>query len=285
MPRMIHHDRMVNLFRRALDGGAIRKSLSSAEWHIEGNCTDPWQTTVMGRPATHKETGDPFRPDKWFSYVPGKAMFMSLDIFTRCRKCEKCRKARSYEWRCRVRNEVARAGRSWFGTLTMTPEVQYRMLSLARAHAASRSIPWNDESPEYRFRMLADTSLKEVTKYVKRIRHHARVPIRTLCVTEKHKSGLPHFHMLVHEVELKPVTHRILSTQWNLGFEKWRLVPFDRPKDAEYLCKYLTKSAETRIRASVNYGKSISTVGGVLTSIKDYALSVEHLIEDDREKE
>jgi len=196
-------------------------------------------------------------------------MTMRVDISTRCRQCDNCRKARANEWRYRVREEVRLAARSWFGTLTLSPSEQYRVLSEARHKAHMTAVTWETLSEEERFRRVADTSLKEVTKYIKRVRKEAAVPIRYICVTERHKSGLPHFHMLVHEVELKPVPHRILSKQWTMGFEKWRLVPTDQPRSAEYVVKYLTKSAETRIRASVRYGQEqAGIVGPLLAAIR-----------------
>lgn len=170
----------------------------------------------------------------------------------------------------RVRTEVRSAARSWFGTLTMGPIEQYRMLSIARHHAHTTAVRWEDLSPEEQFRRVANTSLKEVTKYVKRIRKESGVPLRYICVTEKHKSGLPHFHMLVHETELKPVRHKTLSSQWHHGFEKWRLIPLDQPRAGEYVCKYISKDAETRIRASIAYGVQSTqpTVGGLMRSIQ-----------------
>lgn len=263
MPRFLHHDRMVYLFIRAMNGGGVRKSQTHIVWNIAGSCRNPYWTEVKGRPRT----GDIWRPDKYFIFTGGIST-LRVDIGTRCRECDNCRKARSNEWRFRVREELRRAARSWFGTLTLSPVAHYRVMSEARHAAAARHVRWEELSDEERFKRLAATSLKEVTKYIKRVRAQSKVPLRYIVVTERHKSGLPHFHMLVHEVELKPVTHRILSTQWGLGFEKWRLVPFDDLKAGEYLCKYLTKDASTRIRASQLYGQSIATVGGVLTSIR-----------------
>lgn len=198
-------------------------------------------------------------------------MTMYMDIGTRCRKCDNCRKARMILWRHRVREEVRRAARSWFGTLTLSPMEQYRMLSIARLTAHRTSVPWDTLSEEERFRKVADTSLKEVTKYIKRVRKEAAVPFRYIVVTEKHMSGLPHFHMLLHESDLKTVRHKTLSSQWRLGFEKWRLVPFDNPKSAEYVCKYISKSAATRIRASLDYGRSeeAGLVGPLLASFRE----------------
>jgi len=200
-------------------------------------------------------------------------MTMVVEITTRCRKCAKCMQARSNEWRFRAREELRRAGRSWFGTLTLSPLAHYRVLSAARAQAAAKAVPWNTLSDEERFKRVCATSLKEVNKYQKRVRKEAGVPLRFLVVTERHKSGLPHFHMLVHEVELKPVTHRILSSQWTLGFEKWRLVPLDDLNSARYICKYISKEATSRIRASVGYGKPEANVGGAMAIIRKHALA------------
>lgn len=263
MARFIHHDRMVRLFQRAIFGGAIRTSISTAEWNIAGDCLRPYQTDVIGRPRDGGAT-DPFRQSKWHTSV-GKAMTMRVTIGTRCRKCEKCHKARSNEWRYRAREELRVAGRSWFGTLTLAPIAHYRMMSEARATAAKAGEAWNTLSQDERFKRVAHASLKEVTKYLKRVRKQSKVPLRYICVTEQHKSGLPHFHLLMHEVELKPVTHRILSTQWDLGFEKWKLIPHDDLKGAGYVTKYLAKNvAWVRIRASQHYGKPTATVGSLL---------------------
>lgn len=267
MPRMMHHDKVVKLFIRALDGGAKRTGLNSCDWQIAGNCLNPYRTECYGRPRD-PGTG-PFHEGRNFTFTGGK-MPMKVVLHTRCRKCEKCRKARSNEWRYRAREELRRAARSWFGTLTLSPVAQYRVLSEARAYAAKRSIAWNTLTDEERFKRVASTSLKEVTKYLKRVRKQSGVPLRYIVVTEQHKSGLPHFHVLMHEVELKPVTHRILSAQWTLGFEKWRLVPHDDLRGAGYIAKYLTKSdVAVRVRASQHYGKSIESSGIVLTIIRN----------------
>lgn len=263
MPRIVHHDKVVKLFIRALQGGARRTSISTCEWAIHGNCRSPWTTDVIGRPRD-PGTGT-FHESRWHTFT-GKAMTMRVTLTTRCRKCDNCRKARSNEWRYRAREELRRAGRSWFGTLTLSPIAHYRMVSEARAYAASRAIPWNSLSDEERFKRVASASLKEVTRYFKRVRKESKVPIRYMAVTERHKSGLPHFHVLLHEVELKPVRHATLSSQWTYGFEKWRLVPFDETlKAANYVTKYISKEAVGRIRASQHYGKTEGLVGPLMS--------------------
>lgn len=259
---------MVTLFLRAINGGARRLSMSAVEWDISGNCTAGFHTHIEGRP---RDAGSgPFHEGRWHTFT-GKSMSMRVTLITRCRKCGNCRKARANEWRFRAREELRRAARSWFGTLTLSPVEQYRILCEARQHAHSQSVDWRTLDAEERFKRVANTGLKEVTKYIKRVRKQSGVPLRYICVTERHKSGLPHYHLLVHEVELKPVTHKILSTQWRRGFEKWKLVPHEDLGGAGYIAKYLTKSVTgVRLHCSQRYGKSIGTVGPVLTMIKDH---------------
>lgn len=269
MPRMLHHDAMVRLFLRALHGGARRTSLSHARWDISGRCRNGYEREIFSRPPP--PGSDPWRPEGRFHLFNGGKMTMSITLITPCRKCDMCRKARSFLWQVRTIQELKAAPRTWFGTLTMSPVAQFRMLSQARHEAHTRAIKWEELSYDERFRRVANTSLKEVTKYIKRVRKNSGVPLRYICVTEQHKTGLPHFHLLIHEVELRPVTHKILSQAWVLGFEKWRLVDLSiEPKrSARYICKYLTKDALTRIRASQHYGQTEGFSGNLLSSFKD----------------
>lgn len=173
--------------------------------------------------------------------------------------------------------ELRHGVRTWYGTLTLRPVEQYRVLVQARAYTEARGVAWQSLSDDERFALRASFALKEVTKYVKRIRKRAFgargiAPMAWVCVTERHKSGLPHFHMLVHERELRPITHRILSEAWGLGFEKWRLVRTDETPQAVawYLCKYLTKDFSTRVRNSEKYGvQREATVGAFHASFMD----------------
>lgn len=268
MGRRIHHDRATALLRKALGAGAERTGLLSAKWIISGNCTDPFWTTYVGRPE-----GDP----KYWVYIPGQRGVVHVDIATRCRRCKNCKGLRKWEWNHRMTEELRGAVRSWYGTLTLRPDVQYRVLVQARQHYWKRGVKWEDLTDDEQFRAHASFALKEVTKYIKRFRKAAygpkgKAPFRWVCVTERHKSGLPHFHMLVHERELRPIPHRILSSSWGLGFEKWRLVKLDEnPKlVAGYLCAYLQKDFATRIRASEKYGEQkAATVGALLSSLRD----------------
>lgn len=280
--QFIHHDRALRLFLRALNGGAVRDGLSSCTWSVHGDCEFPEHIEVVGRPRTHG--GDPFRADKFFSFV-GRSATVIVRLSTRCRKCHHCRRHRTSQWRYRILTEYKRAARTWVGTLTLSPERQYYSLVEARAEALARGVPWQSLSAEERFQRHALFQLKEVTRYVKRFRKECKVPFRYFVVTERHKSGLPHFHMLVHETTLRPIKHKTLSDQWNWGFERWRLAD-ENPRSVTYVAKYLTKDMLSRVRSSQHYGKQQETtsVGGILASLKDALGQSEVLNSSERDK-
>jgi hypothetical protein len=85
-------------------------------------------------------------------------------------------------------------------------------------------------------------------------------PLRYLLVAEAHKTGLPHYHLLIHEYsESRPIRARHLKEQWRLGFSSVKLVAQDEGnRRGGYVTKYLAKSAIARVRASVGYGHSIA---------------------------
>lgn len=163
----------------------------------------------------------------------------------RCRKCASCRRARAREWRARAQIECARADRTWFGTLTLRPEEAYRLECAARRRAQGGEV-----TPS----LFAAESAEWLTRYLKRVRKSAHGKLRYLCVMELHQSGLPHWHLLVHERGGR-TSERTLRGQWYHGFTKWKLT--EGTREAGYVTKYLTKSAEARVRASQKYGETI----------------------------
>lgn len=267
----IHHDRAQRLLAKALAHGATRTGVLSARWDMSGDCSDTYWRTFVGRPRS----GPAFRQDRYHVFNGGKST-IHVDLGTRCRKCRNCLKFRRLRWRYRIREEIRRAARNWWGTLTLAPHNHYRMMVEARRHAEHTSVAWETLSDAERFARVRDTSLKEVTKYLKRVRKAAKHSFRYVLVTERHKSGLPHFHLIIHESELRPITHKVLSGQWNgknfnLGFEKWRLIPFDDEERAVgYVAKYISEELASRVRASQRYGEQQqqATVGAVVASFK-----------------
>lgn len=156
-------------------------------------------------------------------------------------------------WSERARAEVQSSPRTWFGTLTLRPQAHATVVARARVRLSEQGVdfdmlPFGEQFVE-RHKIVSD----EITKYLKRVRKASEAPFRYLCVAEHHKSGLPHYHLLVHETIEGTVKHAVLSGQWALGFEKWRIV--SELAEATYLCKYLSKASVARVRASERYGE------------------------------
>ena len=238
------------LAARALANGGRQTGAATVEWNLAGNCERPYGTVHRGRP----EVDRPYHMhDKGVQYV---------EILTRCRNCEPCRKVRRNLWSYRASAETQAWPRTWFGTLTLRPEAHWRFLTEARAKGDAGGTDIDTEvSPEEAFRRYEARVWREVDLMLKRIRQ-ARVDagegnIRYLCVTERHKSGVAHYHLLVHQVGEMPLKHTALEGGWPHGFTKWRLVK--HMAEARYVAKYLAKDAVARVRASQSYGEAFES--------------------------
>lgn len=231
-------------YARALQGGAKRHSLNHCEWDISLNCTDPCHQDLHAYPPTLNGVNNVDRTTR----TP-----LRVELWLRCRKCDACLKARSRMWAARAISETRQSIRTWFGTLTIAPEHQHAAyLTACQEYASSGDFDALDYRAQFtrRVRVLG----REITRYVKRVRKTSKARLRILFVAEQHKSGLPHFHCLFHEHDLVGVNSEILRQQWKLGFTKWDLV--DDVRQAAYVCKYLSKSGASRLRASIGYGNT-----------------------------
>lgn len=173
----------------------------------------------------------------------------------RCRKCDHCLKFRQRVWAKRAVHEFLAARRTWFGTLTLRPDEHARLI--AKSHNVYRRKSLSTDTVDCLgegevFARKVRSVAPELTKYLKRIRFESEAELRYFLVAEPHKSGLPHFHLLVHERNYKPITKEILQSQWKLGFSFFKLC-YDEG-GAKYVAKYLSKSAHARVRASKQYG-------------------------------
>ena len=178
----------------------------------------------------------------------------NADLWVRCRACDACLKARARLWAARANVELQHWPRSWFGTLTLSPDEQFRARVVASQRLRLQGVEFEELPGDEQFRELVSSVGRDVTKFLKRVRAQAKTRVRYLLVSEAHKSGLPHFHLLVHE-SAAPVRKRVLQGQWSLGFSQWKLCDLAEGKQiAWYVSKYLTKSALTRVRASQRYG-------------------------------
>lgn len=191
----------------------------------------------------------------------------SVEMWVRCRKCAACLAQRRKLWAARALKETAVAPRTWFGTFTLNPDAHFLMECRAGVRLHEGGTDWGSLNAPEQFLERHREIAKELSLYLKRVRKYSEAKLRYLLVAEAHKSGLPHYHMLIHE-RLTPVRKQLLKDQWKLGFTDFKLV--DDPRQAAYVCKYLGKSALARIRASQDYGlaKTLSSQGGFSPPLK-----------------
>lgn len=242
---------LVALARHALDRGARVEKPGQVQWDVYGRCTSP---VVVERHARERSVSDPH------AYQLGKREFLPLTVTmeTPCRKCEACLRHRARSWALRAQQEINAAARTWFATLTLSPDKHYLMLLRARARLSARGVSFEALTPEEQFAERHASVSEELTLWVKRLRKNTEAPLRLLLVAEAHKTGLPHYHGLIHEQDPeRPVRHAQLAGSWPHGFTKFKLVAPDEGarRTAWYVCKYLTKDNRARVRASLSYGK------------------------------
>ena len=289
----LSYQSMVNLARKASEGGARRISMTRLEWDVAGDCMKPVGVEFWSRPAAD----DPARARKrlrkaqkafwgrefdrlvrntpvrysWEKPLRGKVDnskyisvgpkdgpgLLTVQMDVRCRKCATCKKQRSRMWYQRAVNETLSAHRTWFGTITLHPDAHQQALARARVKARKTGVDWDELDPDAQFTRVHAQIGVHLQLWLKRVRKNSGAPLRFFLVCERHKSGLPHYHCLVHETdEMRPVRKDHLRSAWSLGFTKFKLVK--EAKQAGYLCKYLSKSALARVRASSRYGQTSS---------------------------
>lgn len=236
------------LAAKALAHGATRLSHSRIEWDISGDCSDSFRTENFARPSRSKWGHPTVTVEPRNGEIP-----LEVVILTRCHKCTNCLKTRQREWSWKTEMETRAAHRTWFGTLTLTPDAHYRALLQASAKAGIGGVEFDTLEPRDRFKRIEAEIWPELKLMLMRIRSAYGHPYRYVVVVEAHKSGLPHYHLLVHEVTAnEPLKYSHLDGQWKLGFSKFRLVK--SASEARYVCKYLSKSSLARVRPSLNYG-------------------------------
>lgn len=224
----------------ALWAGKAAQDADTGVWHVSyhGDCSQPLMVAAND----------------------DKSLFTRR--YVRCRRCPACLRAKRNYWGFAAMNMTVQAEaagrRSWFGTLTLNGEWQAKLLLQAMAKHWDRGADWwSDPHCDERFRFVCDEFHSEVRKYFRRLRHRdAR--FKYFLVYERHKSGLPHAHFIIHEDD-RPILKRILRDEWPLGFMQAKLIggrAHNAPapeKAAWYAVKYLTKSVQARVKASPGY--------------------------------
>lgn len=233
---------------------------------LRGDAVHPYQGSVVDfsndceQPVLLEMLGDAISDHPSEAY----RLRRNADLKVRCRKCSRCLAARSNEWAARAINELQFWPRSWFGTLTVDPERQFLAECVASRRVRRAQLREFEElTPDEQFRERVRALSPEITTFLKRVRSASGARLRYLLVCEAHKSGLPHWHLLMHEVA-GSVRKRVLDASWLLGYSQWRVVDTTSNKGpAFYAAKYLSKSALARVRASVEYGRPISALGSL----------------------
>ncbi len=232
------------LFKRAMEGGGTRRSQVGIEWDIAGDCEYPYGRDLWARPDDQTQFG------------PGTAVPLLVLMTVRCRKCGPCRRQRQRMWSARAILEYRQSYRTWLGTLTLRPEDHDHVLNMCRAKDAEGGHDFDKLSPDEQFLERHKRISRYLTLWLKRIRKNSGANLRYLMVCEAHKNNLPHYHALIHEPECEQrVTKRVLQAGWPHGFSSFKLLADDESSGATYACKYLSKSALARVRASVGYGR------------------------------
>lgn len=238
-----HENGAVHREFRAIRKGEMPVVLNSTIWNAAGNCQRPILREFQSRPDD--------RRGRVHTIVPGQSQLPQwADVHVRCRECEACLRANEVSWRYRAQAEYRAARRAWLLTLTFRPEEHYMHLLRIRMMLDAQGVDFESLAPDEQFRWRCRFSGHEVQKYLKRLRKAGNV-FRFVAITEAHKSGLPHYHVVIFEVD-KPVTHKALKAAWTAGFLDGSLVR--GPAGITYVMKYLSKSKLARVRASISFG-------------------------------
>ncbi len=268
MRRLVSRSTAMEIAKKALSQGATLK-LPTIEWDCAGDCLEPIAISYEGRPGTR--SGER-RPPSYTPVDDGKPIF--IDMMVSCRtKCPACLKKRAYRWALSINKELAFALRSWMVTLTCKPEY----LVWAKLETLSRFQGDLDiKDPDVQFRKLCSVIGEDLTLYLKRLRkrlvakagregRNERPTFRYCAVFEKHKSGEPHIHVVVHShigtvpilwedlVRDQTLLNQVVGERWPHGFVEAHIIKGNHSKSGYYLAKYLSKEAAARVRASRSY--------------------------------
>lgn len=244
-PRYLHSKRVHAVQAIALaNGGHLHQTSDGSHsrlvhWDIAGNCNAPVTVILHGRPEERIVTPD------------NPSRFVEMEVA--CRKCENCLRRRAAMWRHKAGAEWRLGVRTWLCTFTLRPDEAFRLTSKARLRLAKGGTDYDLLPVDEQFIEAEGEGYRHVQLLLKRWRKAGAV-IRYLCVTEAHKSGLPHWHMLLHELDPeRPLRHKDLKGSWPLGWDSYKLVADQRA--ASYVAKYLGKEVRARVRASSDYGR------------------------------
>lgn len=275
MERRFAGDSALSLAAKALYSGGYLASPGHVEWDCAGDCQSPrcmFRHEVaedffgavkaeaaairIARQAVRalKDSGIAVPADGVTIRKQSHQFGLKLSINVRCRECVNCLEARRRMWAWRAVSEWEASERTWFVTLTCRPSAHDHFKMLAQRASDVRANAWETLSPDEQFIARHRSISSEITRWLKRVRKNSGAVFRYLCVAEAHVSGLPHYHVLIHQQGSDvSVDRRTIEAAWRVGFTQSKLVLDKRA--AIYVCKYLGKSMLARVRASKGYGR------------------------------
>lgn len=225
----------------ALRGGIFKKGVFVANW--QPYCDDP---VTIDRYITSRQAVDELKA-------------MEVSMLAPCRKCKKCLQFRQLKWRERAIYEIGRANRTWWITLTFSPQ------HLAHVLMEAKTAEHKDIEP---------AAYRHVQRFLKRLRkylwkHRDRIldedgketganwaEFRYLGIYERGKKhGRSHYHLFLHETGTRPVLKELIERTWVSNVHARLVRSEDARRRASYVTSYATKSFDIRPRASSNYGK------------------------------
>src|ERR671921_875546 len=169
---MLYLDRIHELAAKALAAGAIQRSATRIVWDVAGSCQSSRIREVYGRPSL----------DHRFHGVLGAmrtGTLLQVDLHVRCRNCKTCLQLRAKLWRNRAEKEFAlttlAGGRTWFGTLTLSPKEQlqarYEAIEAFNSGGGDPdAASFEGLSEGEQFALVHAQISKKITLYLKRLR-------------------------------------------------------------------------------------------------------------------
>ena len=242
-------ERLQQLFTEALASDTFtRHGARMGTWDLSRNCSDPVPVTHYSRAYGLVKN--------WRKPKRG----IELVMLTPCRRCPTCLRRHGWVWSQRALAESEASHRTWFVTLTTSPQYDFVVDTVA----GGRVDNFGMLSPAKKFALRSRVLGDEVTKYLKRVRKNTGHRLRYLLVTEQHDSEetspekrfRPHLHLLVHEFAGQQIAKRQIRENWHHGHSHAKLVGGDWA--AWYVTKYISKANDARVRASLKYGSTSS---------------------------
>ena len=236
------------VFLNAMESDSfVRYGLRRGTWDVSHDCDSPVSVTMWSRSTGSVSTA-----------LRGKVPpVMEVTLLTACRRCRVCLRKKARLWSYRAQAEVEASQRTWFVTLTLSPDNHFWIDSVC----ATRERDFWLMPQAKKFSAQAQVIGIEVTKWLKRVRKNSGCQFRYLLVVETHNShrtseemrGRPHLHVLVHEFDGQPIRKDTLQAAWRLGHSNCKLVTTGQSA-AWYVSKYITKAQDFRNRESLGYG-------------------------------